>query len=64
MMIDLTNNDLKIIKENLLYELLNAGGIIDNDYLYNIYKILQKLDKYDVKKSVKVDWSCFDIYAS
>lgn len=64
MMVNLTNNDLKIIKENLLYELLNDGGIIDNEYSYNIYKILQKIDKYDSQKSVKVDWSCFDIYVS
>lgn len=63
-MVNLTNNDLKIIKENLLYELLNDGGIIDNEYSYNIYKILQKIDKYDSQKSVKVDWSCFDIYVS
>lgn len=63
-MVNLTNNDLKIIKENLLYELLNDGGIIDNEYSYNMYKILQKLDKYDDKNSVKVDWSCFDIYIS
>jgi hypothetical protein len=63
-MIDLTNNDLKIIKENLLYELLNNGGIIDNEYLYNIYKLLRKLDKCDSQNFVKVDWSCFDIYIS
>lgn len=64
MMINLTNNDLKIIKENLLFELLNGGGVIDNTYSYNLYKLLQKLDKYDIQNSVKVDWSCFDVYMS
>lgn len=63
-MVNFTNNDLKIIKENLFYDLLNSGGIIDDEYSYNLYQLLQKLDKCNIQNSVKIDWSCFEVYIS
>lgn len=62
MQLSLTNNDVKLIKENLLYVLLSTySGDIDNKDSGDVYKLLKKIDGYDHEKAVNIDWSDFTI---
>lgn len=57
----LTNNDIKLIKENLLYVLLSTySGDIDTKDSGDIYRLLNKIDGYDHENTFKIDWNDFN----
>lgn len=57
----LTDNDIKLIKENLLYVLLSTySRDIDTKDSGDIYRLLKKIDEYDHENTVKIDWNDFN----